>query len=118
MTDDLSKATPRPWYFGRLSKNHQFIDGGGEVIQWYELARVIVRADKRRSLEGEANAALIVKAVNERDEIIALMRRVDAVLQGSEPGPKGDDYLNEVGHDEMAVLRPLVHDLLAKADAP
>jgi hypothetical protein len=116
---DLSKATPRPWVVHEGTQEASTTIIGSNQ---HRLASVWQKWRGHRDdwfvEEGLANAALIVKAVNERDELIALLRRVDAVLQGALPFGTGADYLNDFGHEEMDALAPIVRAALAKADTP
>jgi hypothetical protein len=80
---DLSKATPRPW---RVIVD----DTGGPFTGWPSITStpevdttVVHRAGFKQEYWGEAserethaNAALIVRAVNERDELIAALRDI------------------------------------------
>lgn len=64
-----------------------------------------------RSHESEANARLIATA----PELAAFVEKVRATIAPAVPGPAGDDYLNEGGHDAIAALVPEAEALLAKA---
>ncbi len=72
MSADLSKATPRPWRVGGED------DWDGIEITAASrkgmLEIVFVSVDNVFEAEQRANAALIVKAVNERDELIEVLR--------------------------------------------
>jgi hypothetical protein len=94
---DLSKATPRPWVVHEGTQ---------------EASTTIIGSNQHRL------ASVWQKWRGHRDELIALLRRVDAVLQGALPFGTGADYLNDFGHEEMDALAPIVRAALAKADTP
>jgi len=75
---DLSKATPGPWRYDsdiNAIVSYVITDGREEdVICTFDWAEV-------PDDECDANAALIVKSVNERDELIAALRDCIAALE-------------------------------------
>lgn len=65
---DLTKATPRPWV--------QFLDRETKMVEFFPAGRpgsigVVVLVDTE---EKDANAALVCRAVNERDELLSVLR--------------------------------------------
>ena len=91
---DLSKATPRPWRYDsdiNAIVSYVITDGREEdVICTFDWAEV-------PDDECDANAALIVKSVNERDELIAALRDCIAALEehGVHPGGVPDQGCSE-----------------------
>lgn len=60
----MNKPTPGPWKIGLYKDGKVNIDAPAAPIPWEGLARVQVKVDLRIDPEGDANAALIVAAVN------------------------------------------------------
>jgi hypothetical protein len=72
---DLSKATRPPWYVYQFPARYPGIDSAGQSIVLFgvdEGSEAGVRGDTED--EADANAALIVKAVNLHDEFVELIR--------------------------------------------
>lgn len=70
---DISNATPRPWEVER----HDQDDGSISCEIWCQTAPVyhrVVTLNDDDNEHARSDAALIVKAVNERDELIAALR--------------------------------------------
>jgi hypothetical protein len=100
---DLSKATPLPW---GISENPG--DQSWKIIG-EQTGRIVADVWGRLEDQPEANAALIVKAVNERDELIAALREAETVMMIVQPRSHMKDYL--------AALET-VRAALTKADGP
>lgn len=115
---DLSKATPRPWmeYQGEIygaddyriadptHGPHLHIDYTGNNGHWANIPRSHTERDEDEEL---ANAALIVKAVNLYDELVAALheaRRILAKLADPDTG--------------FVAAEARARRVLAKVDAP
>ena len=68
---DTSKSTPRPWKV-RAPKPARYPDYTVETIDGHYVASVSIMADN----PAHANAALIVRAVNCHDELVAALQLV------------------------------------------
>ena len=62
-TDPFAKATPRPWAFCEIGDYDDF-DGNSRVLLGGDMRIAVVHAGGPNAEENEANAALIVAAVN------------------------------------------------------
>lgn len=78
MTDTIPATvkthTALPWELGRTIGGHIDIDAPDAPISWTALARVVVEVDGKRSDEGEANAAFIVRACNSHYQLVESLR--------------------------------------------
>lgn len=79
MTDTIPATvkthTALPWELGRTIGGYIDIDALDGPIPWTALARVVVEVDGKRSDEGEANAAFIVRACNSHYQLVKALRR-------------------------------------------
>ena len=99
---DLSKATPRPWgyYHGYVWNT----DGkGGMPLRLLPAYKPWVESDASWRHEAEANSALIVKAVNLHDELVAALREAVEAFEIEVP----------MGNSTIAAMRAV----LAKVEA-
>ena len=73
---DLSKATPRPW----LVERHDQDDGSINYEIWCQesptYTRICTISENFDSNKAREDAALIVQAVNEREELLAALREL------------------------------------------
>lgn len=106
---DISKATPRPWFVhdftGAVMPQHE--PSPGDVTVSCDHPASITVATMGRSLtatldEARANAALIVKTVNERGELLSILRGCI-------------DAFEAIGNMPVAYSRAVA--MLAKADS-
>ena len=103
-----TQATPRPWMHyddtdaaGKTGR-HEIVATGKTVARIYRTAG--------SEVEDAANAALIVRAVNCHDELVAALRDIIAYVEGYAAGADSDDPV----HVEL----PRYRAALAKADPP
>ena len=86
MTDTIPATvkthTALPWELGRTIGGYIDIDALDGHIPWTALARVVVEVDGKRSDEGEANAAFIVRACNSHYQLVSALRWALAELRG------------------------------------
>jgi hypothetical protein len=80
---EIEKATPRPWVEGENIKFRLMTDvcgrGGEDYIADCGMLNGL------SAVQCEANAALIVKAVNALDRHLAIIKQLREALQGLEP---------------------------------
>ena len=106
---DLSKATPRPWRHDNINEQFSYVSteqslGGGDIATTWGAAG-----------NADADAALIVRAVNERDELVAAL--LDMLQLFSKPYPEG--YVDDGTSYKLAVdIVNRARAALAKAGAP
>lgn len=78
----MTEATPRPWKLGPLDDRVYGPDGTDIALMW---------ADNVPFKTDVANAALIVRCVNNYDEALALLR-------------EAEDYVNDAKHSDDYTL--------------
>ena len=79
-TDPFAKATPRPWAFCEIGDYDDF-DGNSRVLIGGDMRIAVVHAGGPNAEENEANAALIVAAVNAYGQPTELERKLTAALR-------------------------------------
>lgn len=108
---DLSKATARPWLVHDFTNaiSPSYVPSPGDVTVSCDHPASITVAYMGGSITGSldearANAALIVRAVNERDELIAALREL------LNADGRWQDYIDQAHLDRA-------HSMLAKVES-
>lgn len=73
-----TEATPRPWVLS--PDHHQTLIRGGNAATGRRVATAFMNTAPSALAENEANAALIVRAVNERDELLAALAEIEGAM--------------------------------------
>ena len=103
----MKEPTPRPWV---VDFNHRIVDGEGEPIADCKVVGAITRLSNQKPA---ADAALIVRAVNAHDDLVAALRAlVDKYAELVNGGDCG--FWNPENEDEMKAARTAI----AKALSP
>jgi hypothetical protein len=111
---DLTKATPRPW----RRVEPVALDYGATLIYDSENKSLIAqmcgggRVRAIDAVEERANAALIVRAVNLHDELVAALRRSQVYLD------RIDKQFQPQNDGPCRLLLEFVNSVLTKVDAP
>jgi len=98
----MSEHTPTPWKLRKLVTNCHYtaIDGG----DWAELANVVTRLDddKQDHRQGSANAAFIIRAVNNHDRLLAACKELLEVAAAAMRAIEGNGEVLDRFADELA----------------
>lgn len=88
------KATPTPWSIGL---------GEGQDGAFYIRSgrKTVAKLDTESSLSDEANAALIVRAVNSHERLVAALKAALPILENPS---QGDHWFNEGAEQLQAAL--------------
>ncbi len=111
MTKEIDKATPRPWAFephngyGRKDPDGTPFPFGYISTSFpspiFELVPVVLRPVE----ELRANAALIVRAVNAHDDLVAALRAVEAI---SDRCVNAETYSAQDALDDLQDIRSII----------
>lgn len=107
MTEKFAEATPRPWVVENTTTERPYIRGyGGAVV-----AKTYRDSVSFGALPGEANASLIVEAVNNYERLVANLAKAHEALEecweyfdqrADADQPPGDAY--PTPNEEMKLL--------------
>ena len=88
-----TEATPRPWIIRKLSDGTPFIECPKETLS-KPYGQEILADDYFDDLSKEADCELIVKAVNNYDRLVDLVKRLHASLDTYGKHPLLDESVN------------------------
>ncbi len=98
-TNQIEKATPRPWRRAASGRAVFIASGAGYIAEVFH---------DEHSENVEANAALIVQAVNERDALIAVADAAERVASAVDEGCDSEkNYLIGLNETLLAALKSL-----------